>query len=126
MPRSVPEWIGKTDDEAIPLRVRIRVFERYHAHCYRSGRPIRVGDRWALDHIIALANGGQHRETNLAPILLDSHKAKTKEDLALKSKIYRKKTAFLGLKKRKWRPIPGSKASGLKKGFDGIVRKRDA
>lgn len=124
MVRSVPEWIGKTDDTPIPDRVRVRVFERHHGICYLSGRPIRAGEQWHCDHIIALINGGGHREFNLAPVLTEPHKAKSLDDVALKSKIYRKKTAFLGLKKRKGRPMPGSKASGLKKGFDGIVRKR--
>ena len=121
--RSVPEWIGKTDDARIPLRVRIRVFDRCGGMCHRSGRRIMAGEPWECDHIIPLCNGGLHREFNLAPILVDAHKEKTKQDVALKAKINRKKAYHLGLKKKS-RPIPGSKASGLKKGFDGIVRRR--
>ena len=123
MPRSVPEWIGKTDDSPIPPRVKLRVFEHHNGICHRSGRKIRPGELWQCDHIVALVNGGEHRESNLAPILLDEHKIKTAEDVALKAKINRKKAYHLGLKKKS-RPIPGSKASGLKKGFDGIVRRR--
>jgi hypothetical protein len=37
-----------------------------------------AGDKWQLDHIVALINGGEHRESNLAPILDAEHKAKTK------------------------------------------------
>ena len=122
--RSVPEWRGKTHDSPIPLRVRLRVFERHNARCYLSGRKIRPGELWEVDHIVALANGGEHRELNMAPVLRDAHKVKTKQDVALKAKINRKKAYHLGLKKKKSRPIPGSKASGLKKGFDGIVRRR--
>jgi 5-methylcytosine-specific restriction protein A len=33
MTREVPEWIGATDDAAIPARVRVRVFERYEGRC---------------------------------------------------------------------------------------------
>lgn len=125
MPRSVEkEWIGKHADEAIPKRVRIRVFERHMGTCYLSGRIIRPGDAWDLDHIIGLVNGGEHRECNLAPVLSSAHKQKTKEDVALKSKIARKRAYHLGLKKKSYRPIPGTRASGLKRGFDGIVRKR--
>lgn len=124
MARSVEEWIGKTDDSPVPPRVRLRIFERWNGTCYLSSRPIRAGERWDLDHVIALANGGEHREYNLAPVLVEPHREKTREDVALKSKVYRKKAAFLGIKRKKGRPMPGSKLSGLKKGFDGIVRRR--
>ena len=124
MPRSVPEWIGKTHDTPIPTRVRLRVFERFSGCCHISGRRIRPGEAWEIDHIVSLASGGEHRECNLAPALVVPHKVKTKQDVALKAKINRKKAYHLGLKKKKSRPIPGSKASGLKKGFDGIVRRR--
>lgn len=87
--RSTPEWIGATPDSPIPPRVRLRVFEAHGGKCHRSGIKIRPGDRWDVDHVIALANGGQHRETNLAPILADKHKEKTAEDVAIKSKIAR-------------------------------------
>lgn len=125
MTRSVPEWWGKTDDTPIPDRVRLRVFERHNGICHRVGRKIRVGELWECDHIIALAIGGEHCESNLAPILKDAHKEKTREDVALKAKIYRKKAAHLGLKKSR-NPMMGSKASGWKRKMDGTVVKRDA
>lgn len=124
MTRSVPEWRGKTHDSPIPPRVRLRVFERHNGCCHLSGRVIRAGEPWECDHKHALALGGEHRESNLVPVLREPHREKTKQDVALKSKVYRKKAAFLGIKRKSGRPIPGSKASGLKKGFDGIVRKR--
>ena len=110
MTRSVPEWVGKHDDEAIPPRVRARVFEAYGGRCYRSGRKIMPGDAWALDHIQALANGGQHRESNLAPILEEAHKEKTAEDMRIKSKITRMKQKHLGI-------FPRSKAKIPSRGF---------
>jgi len=86
MPRSTPEWIGKTDDAAIPPRVRLRIFEAHGGICHISGRKITPADPWDCDHIIALANGGEHRESNLAPALRDKHREKTAEDVALKAK----------------------------------------
>lgn len=124
MTRSVPEWRGKTDDAAIPPRVRLRVFDRYSGVCHFSGRKIRAGDIWHCDHIVPLIEGGQHKESNLAPILLEPHKRKTREEMALKAKIYRKKAAHLGLKKSR-NPMMGSKASGWKRKMDGTVVKRD-
>lgn len=122
--RSVEEWIGKTDDAKIPDRVKVRIFERYHGRCYLSGRVISTGDKWDCEHIIALANGGEHRESNLAPALTEPHKDKTKKDRKTQSYIYKVKKRHLGLKKPKGRPLMGTKASGWKKKLDGTVIKR--
>lgn len=52
MTRSVPEWVGKTDDTKVPPRVRLRCFEREGGICHLSGIKIRAGDSWELDHKI--------------------------------------------------------------------------
>src|SRR5450631_419283 len=57
--RSVEEWFGKTDDSQIPARVKLRVFERYSGVCYLTGRKIRPGDSWDMEHKKALCNGGE-------------------------------------------------------------------
>lgn len=95
--RAVPEWIGATPDTAIPARVRLRVFEAYGGVCYLSKRKIRPGDKWEAEHIIALINGGENRESNLAPALVDAHKDKTAKDMAIKSKTARIKAKHLGI-----------------------------
>ena len=41
MTRSVPKWIGKTDDAMPPPRVRLRIFEAYNGVFGLSGRKIR-------------------------------------------------------------------------------------
>ena len=98
MARSIPEWIAKHDDQAVPPRVRLRIWERHNGICYLSGRKIIPGEPWQLDHIVALTNGGGHRESNLAPVLVDKHKVKTKADVAEKAKTARKKMLNLGIK----------------------------
>lgn len=123
MSRSVEEWIGKTDDAAIPPRVRVRVFDRNGGVCHLSGRRIRAGEAWDCDHIVALANGGLHRESNLAPALKAPHREKTKADVAEKSRVYRVRAKHLGLAPKS-RPMPGSKASGLRKRMNGTVERR--
>jgi 5-methylcytosine-specific restriction endonuclease McrA len=85
MSRALPEWCGKTPDTPVPPRVRLRVFEAYGGKCYLSGRKIMAGDKWEVEHIIAIINGGENREKNLAPALKDAHREKTAEDLATKS-----------------------------------------
>ena len=94
--RSTPEWIGATPDTPVPLRVKLRVFEAHDGRCHRSGRKIMPGDTWQCDHVKALTNDGENRESNLAPILTDEHKAKTAEDVAEKSKVARIRAKHLG------------------------------
>jgi 5-methylcytosine-specific restriction endonuclease McrA len=110
MSRSVPEWIGKTDDTAIPRHVRARVFEAHGGRCHISGQIIR-DKNWDCDHIVALINGGEHRESNLAPALREYHKIKTKADVAEKSRVSRKRQKFIGVKKPRqitaWRRFNG-------------------
>jgi len=98
MTRSVPEWIGKNDDAKVPPRVRLRIFERYNGICYLSARRIRAGELWELDHIVALANGGEHRESNLAPAIREKHREKTIADVVEKAITYRKKAKHIGIK----------------------------
>lgn len=99
--RSVPEWVGSSPDARIPNRVRLRVFEGHKGICWLSGRRIRAGEPWECDHIVALINGGEHRETNLAPALVDKHREKTKEDVAEKARVYRKRAKNLGIRKQR-------------------------
>lgn len=110
--RTVKEWIGETPDQKIPPRVKLRVFENKDGICHITKRKIRPGEAWELDHIIALCNGGEHRESNFAPALTKAHKTKTAEDVREKAAIARKRKAILGIK-REGRPIPGSKNSRL-------------
>lgn len=99
MTRSTDEWIGKTDDQAIPPRVRLRVFERHGGICHLSGRKIMPGDAWDADHVIALVNGGEHRESNMAPALRTEHRKKTARDVAQKAKDRRIRAKHLGIRK---------------------------
>jgi 5-methylcytosine-specific restriction protein A len=86
MSRSTPEWIGKTDDAKIPPRVRQRVFDREGGKCHLCGQPI-IGKKWALDHVKALINGGENRESNLRPVHVSCHAIKTAADVADKKKV---------------------------------------
>lgn len=119
MTRHVEVWVGKTDDSPVPPRVRLRVFERYGGVCYLSGRKISAGDKWDLEHVVALCNGGLHREDNMAPALVEPHKIKTAADLKQKSKDYRVRAKHNGIKKPS--RFPGSRDSRFKKKIDGSV-----
>lgn len=96
--RSIPEWIGKTADSAVPPRVRVRVFDRYGGRCQCGcNRKIMVGEAWQCEDTIALINGGERREANLKPWLTEHHKGKTRRDVAEKSMVYRKRAKHLGI-----------------------------
>ena len=120
MSRQVDEWIGKTPDTAIPPRVRLRVFDKHNGICALSGRKIRAGDKWQIDHITALVNGGEHRESNLQPVLDVAHKDKTAQDVALKAKVDRVRKKHLGIQPKR-ASIAGSKSSKWKRKIDGTV-----
>jgi 5-methylcytosine-specific restriction endonuclease McrA len=109
--RSTDEWIGASPEAKIPPRVRARVFDRHHGICHISKRRIQAGESWECEHIVALCNGGEHRETNLAPALREPHKIKTKADVREKSKVARIRARHLGIRKprtiTRWRRFGG-------------------
>lgn len=99
--RTVKEWIGKTPDSAIPERVQLRVLLRHDRKCFLTGRVIRPGDAWECDHKRALSLGGEHRESNLVPVLVEPHKVKTKADRKMKAKADAQTKSAYGITKPK-------------------------
>lgn len=100
--RASNEWIGATPDTRAPDYVRLRVFNRYHGICYLSGKKIRPGDAWDLEHVKALCNGGENRESNMAPAFRGKvHQQKTASDRALKAKTDSMQRKHIGIPKKK-------------------------
>lgn len=121
--REVPEWIGSNDDQTIPARVKVRIFERAEGKCQECGRPIAGSVRPAYDHIIPLIAGGGNRESNVQLLCVSPcHAAKTRADVAEKSVVARKRQKHLGI--RKPSRFPGSRDSAFKKKMDGSVVRR--
>lgn len=123
MTRTVPEWIGKTPDTAIPPRVRLRVFERANGRCQECGRRICAGDAWQADHVMALVNGGENRESNLRALCGWCHKEKTAQDVAEKSKVARVKAKHLGAK-NPGRSFATNRNGPWKRKLDGTLVRR--
>ncbi len=94
---NLKEWRGKTDDSKPPPHIRARIFEKYDGICYLSGIKITRSDRWEVEHIVAICNGGENRESNMAPALVEPHKVKTKADRATKAKNDHVRMKFLGV-----------------------------
>lgn len=124
MTRTTPEWIGKTDDTPVPPHVRLRVFERFGGICCECAVKI-IGRRWVCDHRKAIINGGANRENNLGPIHeVCDRTIKTPADVAEKRVNNRVRSKHLGIKKRKGRPMPGSRDSGIKMKIGGGWERR--
>lgn len=94
--RARPEWIADHPDQAIPKVVKLRIWEREGGRCYLTGAKINVGDAYEFEHVIALANGGEHRESNIRLALKDAHRAKTSDDAKLTAKIRRQQLKHIG------------------------------
>lgn len=109
--REVEEWIGSHDDQAIPPRVKVRVFEKAGGKCATCTLAIVGKLRPAYDHIQALINGGKHTESNLQLLCVPCHKVKTRADVAEKAVLARKRAKHLGVKKNRtmttWRKFNG-------------------
>lgn len=118
--RSLPDWRGKTDDTAVPPRVALRVLEAYGHRCYLSGREISSGDQWQVEHRVALALGGANAESNLAPVLIEPHREKTRADVKIKAKIARIQKRRFGLARSK-HPM---RHPTLRRRMDGTVERR--
>ena len=98
MARALDEWIGTSDDQRAPKRVRDRIRDN-HPNCYICTKPFVGGDRVALDHVVALINGGANAESNLRPVHIKCHAEKTAADVAEKARIAAKRQAHRGIVK---------------------------
>ena len=98
--RAWTEWKGKTPDTAIPDRVRARIVMVFGARCHLTGKKCDPKDL-DLDHVIALADGGEHRESNLRPIYRPAHRKKTGKENSARSKANRVAEKHLGLSESK-------------------------
>lgn len=127
MSRSVPEWVGKTDDTPPSKACKARIMARQDGIC-GCGCGVKLGvcgERIEFDHIQALILEGENRESNLQALRPCCHKPKTKRDVAQKAKEAHRRANNYGLKNPKPRGalIPGSKGSGWRRPLNGPAYK---
>lgn len=103
--RPVPEWIGTKPETPLPPRVKLRIVLRQHGRCDGCGRKFDPKLKPEFDHRPALVNGGQNRESMIVAVCHECHSARTKEDVAEKSKVYALQAKHLGIRKSS-RPFP--------------------
>lgn len=123
--RSVEEWVGRTDDAMPPESVKRRILERQERRCPLTGEAFGPSVKPEFDHITPLWLGGKNCESNLQALAPKAHAGKTKAEATVRAKINRQIGKHFGTKKQSSRPIPGSKASGLRKRMDGTVERRE-
>ncbi len=100
MTRSVPEWIGKTDDSMPSDACKRRILARQGWVCAVSSVEFRDGVKAEFDHITPLWLGGENRESNLQAVTAKVHAAKTKTEATVRAKVNRNQIKrILGKKK---------------------------
>lgn len=124
MTRAVKEWWGKTDNTQCPPRVKRRILERENWLCYKTKVDLRHGAKFQFDHIVAIINGGENRESNIAPLLDIPHKEKTRQDVAEKSKVAAMVTHHYGLENKSGRQLPGVRTDAFKLAVGGGTKPR--
>lgn len=103
--RAVEEWIGKTPDSRPPKSVIDRLFLRQNGRCAITGEKIRAGETPHADHIVALKDGGENRESNLQLVAVKPHIEKTAAENSARAKERRIRLKHAGLWPRSSRPI---------------------
>jgi 5-methylcytosine-specific restriction protein A len=101
--RATEEWVAKHPDQRVPGWVKLRVFLRADRRCHISGKEIGPLDQWEVEHVKPLSMGGEHRESNLAPALIEPHKKKTKQERKEKARADHQARGHYGIDRPKQR-----------------------
>jgi 5-methylcytosine-specific restriction enzyme A len=104
--RTVPEWVATHPDQAIPTRVKLRIFQRYEGRCALTGVKLLPGT-FDFDHERPLSMNGEHREGNLRPVLRTVHRQKTADEAGPRAKADRIYLKANGLWPKSKRPLQG-------------------
>jgi 5-methylcytosine-specific restriction endonuclease McrA len=104
-----------------PPKVMQAAFDRAAGRC--EGCTVKLYPRkYQYDHRIPDSHGGEPTLDNCQVLCSACHSAKTKGDTTIAAKIKRVRRAYAGIR-RSGRPMPGSRASGIRKRMDGTVEK---
>lgn len=107
------------------MKVKGQAAIRANGHCENCGVRLPIGG-FHFDHDVPDGLGGEPTLENCKVLCLPCHKDKTRlhDNPVMQKADRQRKSVGMGMKTRKGRPFPGSKASGLKKCFDGTVVRR--
>ncbi len=102
--------------------VKLGAWQRAQGNCERCTVKIIGGAEYHHDKEDTF--GGEPVLENCVVLCKPCHRGITGERAKVVAKSNRVRNKFLGIKTKKSRPIPGSKASGLKRRMDGTVERR--
>lgn len=100
------EWIGRRPESMPGKLVLLRLYSRQNGLCACGCGRVMSFDRDKIDcdHVLALIDGGENRESNLQLLLNEHHKAKTSaEATARAAERDHKAKAFTSLRTPKMR-----------------------
>jgi 5-methylcytosine-specific restriction endonuclease McrA len=123
MPRAVKEWIGRRPEAQPPPRVKLRIWWRQGGRCAECRREVYARDKPQFDHVVALVNGGEHRESNLRMLCGWCHGQKTRADVREKARVAARAKSHFGLRSKRSR-WPYGRNSPWKKKINGEVVRR--
>lgn len=107
------------DRRALTQKERTEMFVAQKGKCGCCGRKLQRG-QYHADHKQALEHGGDNDLGNIWLICLDCHKAKTRKDHQARAKGDR---ISVGGRQRSGPPLPGTRASGIRKRMNGTVER---
>lgn len=102
---------------------RLAHFLAAGGRCAGCGMRIGPGQRWDLDHIVPLSEGGSNGEDNLQVLCRTCHGGKTRREQSEAGKARRRRLRHLGANEPR-STLPGSRRSRWKRSLDGTVHKR--
>lgn len=104
---------------------RVKLFRDHGGLCCICGGKIHAPkEKWWDEHELALALGGSNDWENRGPAHVACAKEKTRKDMGAIAQAKRREAKHIGAERKTSRPIPGSKASSLRKRMNGNVERR--
>lgn len=108
-----------TDRKALSQKRRLEIVLAQNGRCPECDRKLIAG-HYEFDHIQALEHDGDNADDNWRALCVPCHKLKTRADHQDRAKRDR---LAVGGRQRKGAPMPGTRASGLRKRMNGEVTK---
>src|SRR5215510_14599259 len=109
--------------QEFPARVKVAAFERAKGHCENCGGRLTTG-KIRYEHINPDGLTGAPTLENCGVYCATCWRVKTYTyDIPAIAKAKRRERANIGAKARKGRPLPGTRASGIRKRMNGKVEK---
>src|SRR6478736_10123981 len=96
---NVTSDVGTTPRRAMSPMRRLRIFEQHAGRCVLCDCRIKAGDMWTVEHLRALALGGEDVDENCGPAHEACRRIKDKTDVASIAKAKRVKAKHYGARK---------------------------